>query len=162
MGARHRLLSAGIALALVLSGTAGTATGAETDAQTVTVDASSPGRAFDGVGALSAGASSRLLADYPPAERDRILDVLFRPGYGAQLQVLPVELRGATNSTAGSEPSHRRSCGDLDCGRGYECWLMKETKRRNPEITLTGLQWGAPGWLRGGFWSDDNIAILLD
>ena len=35
------------------------------------------GRAFEGIGALSAGASSRLLYDYPEPQRNDILDYLF-------------------------------------------------------------------------------------
>ncbi len=51
--------------------------------------------------------------------------------------------------------------GQLNCDRGYEWWLAKEAVTRNPDITLAGLQWGAPGWLSGGFWSQDNIDYLL-
>ena len=39
----------------------------------------SPGRAFEGIGAVSAGASSRLLMDYPEPQRSEILDYLFKP-----------------------------------------------------------------------------------
>lgn len=34
-----------------------------------------------------------------------------------------------------------------DYNRGYEWWLMKEARRRNPEIKLYGLPWCFPGWL---------------
>jgi len=74
----------------------------------ITIDGSSPGRRFDGIGALSAGASSRLLIDYPEPQRSQILDYIFRPNYGASLQILKVEIGGDTNSTEGSEPSHMR------------------------------------------------------
>ena len=30
---------------------------------------------------------------------------------------------------------------------GYEWWLMKEAKARNPALQLYGLPWGWPGWL---------------
>ena len=46
---------------------------------TIQLDASSPGRTFEGFGALSAGASSRLLIDYPEPQRSQILDYLFKP-----------------------------------------------------------------------------------
>ena len=40
--------------------------------------------------------------------------------------------------------------------RGYEWWLMKEARKRNPGVLLEGLQWGAPGWIGNGqFWSQD-------
>jgi len=133
---------------------------------TITVDGASGGRTFDGVGALSAGASSRLLVDYPEPQRDRILDYLFKPGYGAALQILKVEIGGDTNSTDGAEPSHMRTAGDLNCGRGYEWWLMEQAKKRNPDIRLSALQWGAPGWTGTGggtptVWTDQNIDYLI-
>ncbi|MBO0826140.1 MAG: discoidin domain-containing protein [Streptosporangiales bacterium] len=133
--------------------------GAATDA-TINVDGQSAGRTFDGIGGLSAGASSRLLYDYPDPERSQILDYLFKPGYGAAMQVLKVEIGGDTDSTDGAEPSHMRAPGDLDCDRGYEWWLMEEAKARNPNIKLYGLEWGAPGYFSGGFWSRDNIDYI--
>ncbi len=131
---------------------------------TISVDPTSPGRTFDGIGALSAGASSRLLIDYPPAQRSQILDYLFKPGYGAALQILKVEIGGDTNSTDGAEPSHMRSATDVDCSRGYEWWLMEQAKRRNPQIKLSALEWGTPGWIGAGartVWTSQNIDYLL-
>src|SRR5262245_46596056 len=44
---------------------------------TVTIDGAGPGPAFQGIGAISGGGgNSRLLIDYPPGERARILDYL--------------------------------------------------------------------------------------
>ena len=40
------------------------------------------------------------------------------------------------------------SAGDLSCQRGYEWWLMKEAKARNPDILIYGLPWAFPGWLK--------------
>ncbi|MFC0540268.1 discoidin domain-containing protein [Kutzneria chonburiensis] len=130
----------------------------------ITIDGTSPGRVFDGVGALSAGASSRLLVDYPEPERGQILDYLFTPGHGAALQVLKVEIGGDTNSTDGTEPSHMRGPGDLNCDRGYEWWLMEQAKQRNPNVTLSALAWGTPGWVGGGqqtVWTDRFTSYLL-
>lgn len=31
---------------------------------------------------------------------------------------------------------------DLNCTRGYEFWLMKEAKKRNPGLRTWGLAWG--------------------
>jgi O-glycosyl hydrolase len=133
--------------------------------QQVTIDGAAGGRTFDGVGALSAGGSSRLLVDYPEPQRSRILDYLFKPGYGAALQILKVEIGGDTNSTDGAEPSHRRTPADLNCDRGYEWWLMEQAKARNPRIKLSALQWGAPGWTGSGearptVWTTRNIDYL--
>lgn len=134
----------------------------------VTVDGDSQGRTFGGVGALSAGASSRLLYDYPKRQRSQILDYLFKPGYGAALQILKVEIGSGANSTSGSEATHMRNPRDLDCGRGYEWWLAKEAKKRNPDIKLAALAWGAPGWAGGkdgspdgGFYSPRTVDYYL-
>ena len=105
---------------------------------------------------MSAGASSRLLIEYPEPERSQILDFLFKPHFGAGFQHLKVEVGGDVNSTDGTEPSHMRTRDDENYTRGYEWWLMKEAKRRNPAIVLDCLPWGAPGWIGGGkFYSQD-------
>jgi O-glycosyl hydrolase len=113
----------------------------------VVLDGNSPGQVFDGVGAVSAGASSRLLIDYPEPQRSQVLDYLFKPGYGAALQLLKVELGADVNSTDGSEPSHMRTASDHNSTRGYEWWLMAEAHKRNPNIVLEILPWGAPSWV---------------
>lgn len=131
--------------------------------KSVTLDGHSPGRTFDGLGALSAGASSRLLIDYPEPQRSQILDFLFKPGYGAALQHLKVEVGGDMNSTDGSEPSHMRSRTDHDYNRGYEWWLMEEAHKRNPHIVLDILPWGAPGWVGNGkLYSPDMAEYMAD
>jgi hypothetical protein len=119
-------------------------------ADNVVLDGNSKGRVFDGLGAASAGASSRLLIDYPEPQRSQILDYLFKPGYGAALQHLKVEIGADVNSTDGSEPSHMRSPSDHNSTRGYEWWLMAEAHKRNPNIILEILPWGAPGWVGAG------------
>jgi O-glycosyl hydrolase len=113
----------------------------------IVLNGNSTGRTFDGIGALSAGASSRLLIDYPEPQRSQILDYLFKPSYGAALQHLKVEIGADVNSTDGSEPSFMRTPSDYDSSRGYEWWLMEEAKKRNPNIILEVLPWGAPGWV---------------
>lgn len=59
----------------------------------IVLDGSTVHHTFDGVGALSAGASSRLLYDYPEPQRSDVLDFLFKPSVGANLQILKVEVR---------------------------------------------------------------------
>ncbi|HYX57561.1 MAG TPA: hypothetical protein VE888_00980, partial [Streptosporangiaceae bacterium] len=55
----------------------------------VNIDGADPGPAFQGIGAISGGGgNSRLLIDYPPGERARILDYLFSPHFGTALQML--------------------------------------------------------------------------
>jgi O-glycosyl hydrolase len=125
----------------------------------VSISGLDTGRVFDGLGALS-NSSSRLLYDYPEPQRSQILDYMFKPNYGASLQILKVEIGGDTNSTDVAEPSHERSRGVFDFTRGFEWWLMKEAKARNPNIKLSALEWGAPGWFSGGFYSTDNINYI--
>ena len=109
----------------------------------IVLDPSSSGRVFEGVGAVSAGASTRNLVDYPEKERDEVLDFLFKPKFGAGLQHLKVEVGGDDNSTCGSEPSHVMMREELKSpkARGYEFWFMAEARRRNPAILLGCLTW---------------------
>jgi len=131
--------------------------------KTIVIDGSSKGKIFDGIGALSAGASSRLLIDYQEPYRSQILDYLFKPGYGAALQHLKVEIGGDVNSTDGSEPSHIRTPTDHDYTRGYEWWLIHEARKRNPQIILDTLPWGAPGWIgHGNVYSPDMARYVAD
>lgn len=133
-----------------------TSSGSSRVEQHIVIDGSGGGPVFDGLGALSAGASSRLLIDYPEPQRSEILDYLFKPGYGAALQHLKVEIGADVNSTDGSEPSFMRSPSDRNFDRGYEWWLMLEARKRNPRIVLDSLPWGAPGWIGSGrFYSTD-------
>ncbi|MGI8589687.1 MAG: NEW3 domain-containing protein [Nakamurella sp.] len=129
----------------------------------IPVDVAGQGRVFDGVGAISGGGgNSRLLIDYPVKQRNQILDYLFKPGYGASLQILKLEIGGDANSTDGSEPSVEHTKGVVNCAAGYEFWLAQQAKARNPNIKLYGLAWTAPGWIGGGnFWSQDMIDYLM-
>jgi hypothetical protein len=111
---------------------------------------------------VSAGAASRLLIDYPEPYRSQILDYLFKPNYGANIQHLKVEIGGDVDSTDGAEPSHMHGVSDLNFTRGYEWWLMQQAKLRNPNITFGALAWGAPGWLGNGqFFSQDTINYII-
>ena len=137
-------------------------------AQTINIDGSQQGRTFEGIGALSAGASSRLLMEYPEPYRSQILDYLFKPRYGAAFQHLKVEIGGGINSTCGCEPSHAYTRAEFEnptaayYNRGYEWWLMKEAKKRNPSIYLDCLEWGAPAWIgQGQFYSQDNADYIV-
>lgn len=125
------------------------------------------GRVFEGIGALSAGASSKLLIDYPEPQRSQILDLLFKPEYGAGLQHLKVEIGGDVNSTCGTEPAFAHTREEFlepepaYYRRGYEWWLMREAKKRRPRILLDALAWGAPGWIGNGkFYSQDNADFV--
>lgn len=133
----------------------------------VVIDSNDDGFCFEGVGALSAGAPSRLLKDYPEPYRSDILDYLFKPGFGASLQHFKFEVGGDMNSTCGTEPSHARTREEMLSpkkeyfDRSYEIWMAQEAKKRNPDIILDVLQWGAPGWFDGGFYSRDNADYIV-
>src|SRR6266550_6000756 len=125
--------------ALCLGATALTATPASpaAAATTISINGTAAGRTFDGVGAISGGGgNSRLLIDYPEPQRSQLLDYLFKPGYGASLQILKLEIGGDTNSTDGAEPSIEHSKGVVNCNAGYEFWLAEQAKQRNPNIKL--------------------------
>jgi O-glycosyl hydrolase len=131
---------------------------------TITVNGTSAGRTFDGVGAISGGGgNSRLLVDYPEPQRSQLLDYLFKPGYGADVQVLKIEIGGDANSTDGAEPSVEHVKGAVNCSAGYEFWLAQQALARNPQLKLYGLAWAAPGWIGGGtnYWVQDSIDYLV-
>jgi len=148
---------------LLLAGAAAVAPQARAQTTTsISVNGASAGLTFGGIGAISGGGgNSRLLTDYPAAEQQQILDYLFKPDYGASLQILKVEIGGDTNSTDGSESSIEHTSGSVDCNNGYEWWLMEQAKALNPAIKLYGLAWGAPGWVGSTFWTTDTINYLV-
>ena len=127
------------------------------------IDGAGGGKVFDGVGAISGGGgNSRLLIDYPAPYRSQILDYLFKPHYGASLQILKVEIGADMDSTDGAESSHMHTATDENYNRGYEWWLMEQAKARNPRIKLAALPWGAPHWVgNGNYWSQDMIAYMI-
>src|SRR5689334_8470595 len=116
--------------------------------QTVSLRGDAGGKMFEGIGAVSGGgATSVLLKDYPEPQRSQILDLMYKPKFGASVSALLVEIPGDGNSTQGSMPSHMHSRNDLDYTRGYTWWVMQEAKKRNPALTLDGTAWSGPGWL---------------
>jgi galactosylceramidase len=138
---------AAVLLATVSEASAGTAP------HSIRLDPASPGRVFEGIGAVSAGASTRLLVDYPEPQRAEILDYLFKPKFGAGFQHLKVEIGSGENSTCGSEPSHAVTREELidPKPRGYEFWFMAEARKRNPQIILDCLPWAYPHWVGDRF-----------
>lgn len=106
------------------------------------------GKRFDGIGIVDGGgATSVLLKDYPEPQRSQILDLMYKPKFGASVSALMVEIPGDGNSTQGSMPSHMHTRNELDYTHGYTWWVMQEAKRRNPALTLDATAWSGPGWL---------------
>ncbi|MFI2733588.1 RICIN domain-containing protein [Streptomyces sp. NPDC018711] len=159
---RAATVAAALLTLAAVNGQAPTQARAAAPRATITVDGTSTGRTFDGIGAISGGGgNTRLLRDYPAAQQGEILDYLFKPGYGASLQILKVEVGGDTNSTDGAEASIEHSRGVVDCDAGYEWWLMEQAKARNPHLKIAALSWGAPGWIGDRtFYSQDMIDYL--
>lgn len=126
-------------------------------APVVTLNGDAGGPRFDGIGVVDGGgATSVLLKDYPEPQRSQILDLLFTPKFGASVSALLTEIPGDGNSTQGSMPSHMHERDDLNYHRGYTWWILREARKRNPSLTLTGMAWSAPGWIgNGNFWSQD-------
>lgn len=127
------------------------------NAQTINLNGKAGGKRFDGIGAVcGGGATAVLLKDYPEPQRSQIMDLVFKPNFGASVSTMFVEIPGDGNSTQGSMTSHMHTRDDLNYSRGYIWWFLKEAKKRNPDITLDGTAWSAPGWVGNGeFWSQD-------
>src|SRR5271170_4683368 len=146
---------------LALAGVVAAVPSAHAATTTTSANGASAGLTFGGIGAISGGGgNSRLLTDYPAAQQQQILNYLFKPDYGADLQILKVEIGGDTNSTDGAESSIEHTSGAINCASGYEWWLMEQAKALNPSIKLYGLAWGAPGWV-GSFWTTATINYLV-
>ena len=130
-------------------------------ADTITLSGADPSMTFDGHGGLSAGASSRLLRDYAEPQRSQILDYLWKPGFGANLQICKIEIGGDTQSTDGTEPSFRHYREEApQCGtnRGYEMWLLQEAAARSASVQSYLLSWGIPNWVgNASYFSAENI-----
>lgn len=78
--------------------------GAETK---ISLDDADSGRVFGGIGAISQGGTSRNFVDYPAKQKAEILDNMFKPKFGANLQHFKVEIGGGKNGTCGNErPTH--------------------------------------------------------
>jgi galactosylceramidase len=140
------------------------------------LNGSAGGRRFDGIGVVNGGgATSVLLKDYPEPQRSQIMDLLYKPKFGASVSALLVEIPGDGNSTQGSMPSHMHTRGDLNYDRGYIWWILKEAKKRNPMLSLDATAWSAPGWIgskesdgiaraqrnNADFWSKDAVEYYM-
>src|SRR6266536_4352567 len=72
----------------------------------ITIDGTRAGPAFQGVGAISGGGgNSRLLIDYPEPQRSQILDYLFKPNYGATIQLLKLEISATPTPPTAPRPA---------------------------------------------------------
>ena len=74
----------------------------------LTLDGAARAHAYEGHGALSAGASSRQHYDYAEPQRSQVLDYLFLPQFGAALHTLKARTGQAPSGALGSYA--RRHC----------------------------------------------------
>ena len=82
----------------------------------VSVTLGAPGRRWDGIGGLSAGASSRLLLDYREPQRSQILDLLFKKKTGGTWQILKTEIgKGTPSSESATLECTRANSFYVDC-----------------------------------------------
>lgn len=116
-------------------------------ATSATINGSSLGRKFEGIGGVTSNGMSKFLHEYPSDQRSDILDLLFSPKHGASLHQLKVEIGSDANGTCGTEPSHMRSENDFDITRGVGLWMAREAKNRNVDLILDAIRWGTPAWL---------------
>jgi hypothetical protein len=130
-------------------------------AQTIKLSTNAKGKQFDGIGAVNGGgATSVLLKDYPEPQRSQIMDLVFKPMFGASVSAMLVEVPGDGNSTQGSMPSHSHYRGDNNFMRGYIWWVMREAHQRNPQLALDATAWSSPAWV-GSCWSDDMVDYYI-
>jgi hypothetical protein len=159
------LIAAGAVLLFTSLAAAGVVHAASVPTTFITVKGNGGSRVYDGVGAiLGGGGNARYLEDYPPAQRAQILNYLFKPGYGASLQLLKLEIGGDGNSSDGAEPSVEHTAGHINCAAGYELAIAKQAVALDPALKLYGLQWGAPGWVgqNGSLFTSADISYLVD
>lgn len=156
MRAHHLAATLLVSCCLLVESKAPAADAAATG-QVIQLDGHGEGKTFEGIGVVDGGgATSVLLKDYPEPQRRQILDLVFKPKFGASVSALLVEIPGDGNSTQGSMPSHMHTRDDLNYSRGYTWWLLQEAKKRNPKLSLDGTAWSAPAWVgNGNFWSQD-------
>jgi len=129
--------------------------------QVINLDKARTGQVFEGIGSVFS--YEKLFYDYPEKQRNELLDYLFLPGYGAALQILKVEIGYDGNNTATAWPAHRRSLSEPpNYTRGFVWWLMKEAKKRNPDIILSALHWGYPAYAVNDSLKADFIFSFVD
>jgi O-glycosyl hydrolase len=137
------------------------ATAITVDAQPVT----GPESTFEGLGAISGGGGNiRLEPDYSPAVQQQIMDLLFKPGYGADLDIFKIEIGAGSNTSDGSEPSVEPRRGQVNCGADYEFAVARQAQQLNPNLKVYALQWAAPGWAGDGsqsLWTPDDVGYVM-
>lgn len=122
------------------------------DGNTVNID---EGTVYRGLGVVTGNNSSRLLMDYKTENPDaywEIMNLLFKPDYGAGLTHVKIEFGTDVNSSSGTEPSIMRSADEeADVTRGAGFMFAADALSINPDITVDLLRWGEPKWVTDAF-----------
>lgn len=122
------------------------------DGNTVNTDENTVWR---GLGVVTGNNSSRLLMDYKTQNPDaywEIMNLLFKPDYGAGLSHVKIEFGTDVNSSSGTEPSIMRSADEkADVTRGAGFMFAADALSINPDITVDLLRWGEPKWVTDAF-----------
>lgn len=122
------------------------------DGNTVNTDENTVWR---GLGVVTGNNSSRLLMDYKTQNSDaywEIMNLLFKPDYGAGLSHVKIEFGTDVNSSSGTEPSIMRSADEkTDVTRGAGFMFAADALSINPDITVDLLRWGEPKWVTDAF-----------
>lgn len=122
------------------------------DGSTVNMD---EGTVYRGLGVVTGNNSSRLLMDYKTENPDaywEIMNLLFKPDYGAGLTHIKIEFGSDVNSSSGTEPSIMRSADETaDVTRGAGFMFAADALSINPDITVDLLRWGEPKWVTDAF-----------
>ncbi|MBW8781893.1 MAG: DUF1080 domain-containing protein [Verrucomicrobia bacterium] len=128
----------------------------------VNVDGNGPSRAFYGIGLVNSSGTSKLLQDYPADQQSDILDLLFKPKFGASLQLVKNEIGADSNSSSGTEPSHWRNPSDTPSARGVNFWIARQAKARNPGMQFAALRWATPAWVKDDAAKCKYLTSFLD
>ena len=117
------------------------------------------GTVFRGLGAITGNNSSRLLMDYKiqhPKSYWQIMNLLFKPDYGAGLTHIKIEFGSDVNSSSGTEPSVMRyENEEADVTRGAGFMFAADALSINPDITVDLLRWSEPLWVTEAFKESD-------
>lgn len=127
--------------------------------KSVTVDGNTTnmdkGTVWRGLGVITGNNSSRLLMDYKTENPDaywEIMNLLFKPDYGAGLTHVKIEFGTDVNSSSGTEPCIMRSADEeADVTRGAGFMFAADALSINPDITVDLLRWGEPKWVTDAF-----------
>lgn len=127
------------------------------DGNTVNMD---EGTVYRGIGTVTGNNSSRLLMDYKTENPDaywEIMNLLFKPDYGAGLTHIKIEFGSDVNSSSGTEPSIMRyEDEEADVTRGAGFMFAADALTINPDITVDLLRWGEPKWVTDAFNEGDE------